>query len=244
MTMQAIFNGVVIAESDSTARFLRNGRSGKVALSTKARSGMTDDGTSVPRIELMRPTRREYLREFDMFESAWEPCSRKTFEEGWTTEAEEAATRLDHETVQLATGLLLPIWSALPSDHLEVNRIVDAEGRSWLGRIVFPKDVAKLLTTLGVEQTSSLTPAQITAAVVGGSAMPIQRPFPCELKRSRVNGSPRIEIVGAPASQLPWLKSLGCFSEIISYRTRVFVPAERASEIIERLVASTNPEAA
>ncbi|WP_066119167.1 strawberry notch-like NTP hydrolase domain-containing protein [Blastomonas sp. CCH9-A1] len=233
-----------IADSDSTARFLRNGRSGKVALSTKARSGMTDDGTSVPRIELMRPTRREYLREFDMFESAWEPCSRKTFEEGWTAEAEDAATRLDHETVQLATGLLLPIWSALPSDHLEVNRIVDAEGRSWLGRIVFPKDVAKLLTTLGVEQTSSLTPAQITAAVVGGSAMPIQRPFPCELKRSRVNGSPRIEIVGAPASQLPWLKSLGCFSEIISYRTRVFVPAERASEIIERLVASTNPEAA
>ena len=230
-----------IAENDSTARFLKNGRSGKVALSTKSRSEMTDDGATYSRVELLRPTRREYHREHDMFESAWEACSEATFQAAWAAEAEEAATRLDHETVQLATGLLLPIWSALPSDHLEVNRIVDAQGQSWLGRIVFPKDVAKLLTDLGVKQTAALPPSQIAAAVLGGASVPLQQPFPCELRRSRVNTSSRVEIVGAPASQLPWLKSIGCFSEVIQYRTRVFLPVDQTPEILARLLAASTP---
>ena len=230
-----------IAENDSTARFLKNGRSGKVALSTKSRSEMTDDGATYSRVELLRPTRREYHREHDMFESAWEACSEATFQAAWAAEAEEAATRLDQEMVQLATGLLLPIWSALPSDHLEVNRIVDAQGQSWLGRIVFPKDVAKLLTDLGVKQTAALPPSQIAAAVLGGASVPLQQPFPCELRRSRVNTSSRVEIVGAPASQLPWLKSIGCFSEVIQYRTRVFLPVDQTPEILAHLLAASTP---
>ncbi|QNE07790.1 strawberry notch family protein [Croceicoccus marinus] len=231
-----------LAGSDATARFLRNARSGKVALSTKSRSEMSEDGTTHPRIELQRPTRREYHREHDMFESAWEPCSEKTFAAAWTAEVEDAENRLDRETVQLATGLLLPIWSALPSDHLEVNRIVDTQGQSWLGRIVFPKDVAKLLTTLGVKQAAALPPDQIAEAVLGGASVPLQQPFPCELKRSRVNTSTRVEIVGAPANQLPWLKSLGCWSEIISYKTRVFLPVDQVPDILARLLASTATE--
>ncbi|WP_066542478.1 strawberry notch family protein, partial [Sphingomonas sp. CCH18-B1] len=209
-----------LASSDSTAVFLRNGRSGKVALRTKARSGMTEDGTSVPRVELLRPTRREYLREHDLFETAWEPCSEVAFAEGWAAEAEEASNTVDTEVIRIATGLLLPIWSALPSDHLAVNRIVDAEGNSWLGRMVFPEHVGKLLKDLGVEATAPLTPSETLRAIQGGGSIALVRPIPCELKRSRVNGSWRIEITGAPASQLAWFKSLGCFTEVIQYRTR------------------------
>lgn len=224
-----------LASSDSTAVFLRNGRSGKVALRTKARSGMTEDGTSVPRVELLRPTRREYLREHDLFETAWEPCSEVAFAEGWAAEAEEASNTVDTEVIRIATGLLLPIWSALPSDHLAVNRIVDAEGNSWLGRMVFPEHVGKLLKDLGVEAAAPLTPSETLRAIQGGGSIALVRPIPCELKRSRVNGSWRIEITGAPASQLAWFKSLGCFTEVIQYRTRLFVPTEKAEAIIEKL---------
>jgi len=45
-----------------------------------------------------------------------------------------------------------------------------------------------------------------------------------------------VEIVDAPASQLPWLKSLGCFTEIIAYRTRVFVPATDAETVLGRVL--------
>ena len=86
--------------------------------------------------------------------------------------------------------------------------------------------------------TTVLTPAEIAAAVLKGGTITIRQPFACEIKRARVNGQPRVEIAGAPAEQLPWLKSIGCFTEIIQYRTRVFVPIDRASEIIERLTGT------
>ena len=227
-----------LASADTTAAFLRNGRSGKVALRTKARSGMTEEGTPVPRVELLRPTRRDFLREHDLFETAWEPCDQSVFAAAWSAEAEEAANTVDTEIIRIATGLLLPIWSALPSDHLAVNRIVDAEGKSWLGRMVFPEHVAKLLTDLGVETTTPLSPSETLRAVQGGGSIALVRPVPCELKRSRVNGSWRIEIAGAPASQLAWFKSLGCFTEVIQYRTRLFVPTDKAEAIITALIGA------
>ena len=229
-----------LATSDSTAMFLRNGRSGKVALRTKARSGMTDDGTSVPRIELLRPTRREYLREHDLYETAWDECPKSEFIAAWKQEAEEAANIVDTETIRIATGLLLPIWSALPSDHLVVNRIVDGEGRSWLGRMVFPEHVAKLLKDLGIEGGQALSPSETLRAVLGGASITLTRPHACELRRSRVNGSQRIEIVGAPASQIAWFKARGCFTEIIQYRTRLFVPTDQAEAIVASLIDETS----
>ena len=227
-----------IADSDSTAVFVINTRSNKVALRTAARSGMTEDGVAVARVELMRPTRREYLTQEDLYETAWEECSREVFSTTWEAEAEEARHKVDTETVRLATGLLLPIWSALPSDHLVVNRIVDGEGRSWLGRMVFPRDVPALFGKLGLDETQILSPDEVAQAALQGGSITLKRPFACEVKRARVNGKPRIEIVGAPAAQLPWLKSIGCFAEIISYRTRVFCPTEGASEILARLMAT------
>ena len=227
-----------LASADTTAVFLRNGRSGKVALRTKARSGMTEEGTPVPRVELLRPTRREFLREHDLFETAWETCDQSVFAAAWSAEAEEAAQAVDTEIIRIATGLLLPIWSALPSDHLAVNRIVDAEGKSWLGRMVFPEHVGKLVKDLGVETPAPLSPSETLRAVQAGGSIALVRPVPCELKRSRVNGSWRIEITGAPASQLAWFKSLGCFTEVIQYRTRLFVPTEKAEAIITALIGA------
>lgn len=55
-------------------------------------------------------------------------------------------------------------------------------------------------------------------------------------KCSRVAGEQRYEIVGAPAKQLPWLKSIGCFTEIIAFRTRVFIPTATASSVISDLL--------
>ena len=55
------------------------------------------------------------------------------------------------------------------------------------------------------------------------------------LKRSLVNGAQRLELVGWSAARLDWYKAQGCFTEIIRYQTRLFVPAARAVEILERL---------
>lgn len=226
-----------IADNDATAEFLTNTKSGKVALQTKARALMEEkEGTPIPRVELMRPTRREYMREHELFESAWTQIDRESFATRWQEETEEAANKVDTETVRLATGLLLPIWSALPSDHLVVNRIADKDGNSWLGRLVFDEHVVQLFTKLGIDRAENLPPQDIVKSAFSGRAVDLARPFPMTIRRALVNGTARIELVGAPSQQLPWLKSLGCFTEVIQYRTRVFLPVPTATEILTHVM--------
>jgi hypothetical protein len=72
----------------------------------------------------------------------------------------------------------------------------------------------------------------IVKSAFSGRAVDLSRPFPMTIRRALVNGTPRIELVGAPSQQIPWLKSIGCFTEVIQYRTRVFLPVPTATEIL------------
>ncbi|PXW68216.1 strawberry notch-like protein [Blastomonas natatoria] len=214
---------------------LQNTKSGKAALAEPSRHFMTEQGELIRRVILHRPMRREYHHFDDLAESAWEDAPRRTFEKLWQSEVAELAERLTTETVYLATGLLLPIWSSLPIDYLEVRRIVDEEGGSWLGRMVHELDVPKLLEKFDIASTIELTPDTIIKALSEGRSIPIKQPFEATIKCSRVAGEQRYEIVGAPAEQLPWLKSIGCFTEIIAFRTRAFIPAMAAPSVISAL---------
>ena len=226
-----------IADGDASAGFMINRKSGKAALRTWARSLMEEkEGTPIPRVEMMRPTRNEYMREDDLYESSWEEVTREAFTATWSEEVDIARETVDSETIRLATGLLLPIWSALPSDHMAVNRIVDGEGQSWLGRLVFDDHVPQLFTKLGIDRSDTLPPDAVAKAVSAGRSVDVSHPFPLTIKRSVVNGSQRIELVGCPHDRLPWLKSIGCFTEIIQYRTRMFVPMATAEAVLGKLL--------
>src|SRR3546814_862375 len=131
-------------------------------------------------------TRNEYMREDDLYESSWEEVTRETFSATWSEEVAAARQTVDSETIRLATGLLLPIWSALPSDHLAVNRIVDGEGRSWLGRLVFDDHVPQLFTRLGIDRTETVSPDAVVKAVSAGRSIDVSQPFPLTIKRSIV----------------------------------------------------------
>lgn len=198
------------------------------------------EGTPIPRVEMMRPTRNEYMREDDLYESSWEEIDRETFSITWGAEVDAARQTLDSETIRLATGLLLPIWSALPSDHLAVNRIVDGEGRSWLGRLVFDDHVPQLFTKLGIDRVETLPADAVAKAVAAGRSIDIAQPFPLTIKRSVVNGLARVELVGCPVDRLPWFKSIGCFTEVIQYRTRVFVPMASAEAILGQVLSRSD----
>ncbi|MFC3698453.1 strawberry notch C-terminal domain-containing protein [Sphingobium xenophagum] len=227
-----------IADGDGSAGFMINRKSGKAALRMRARSLMEEkEGTPIPRVEMMRPTRNEYMREDDLYESSWEEVDREAFCTEWSAEVEIARETVDSETIRLATGLLLPIWSALPSDHMAVNRIVDGEGRSWLGRLVFDDHVPQLFTKLGIDRSETLPADAVVRAVTAGRSIDVSHPFPLTIKRSVVNGSPRIELVGCPYDRLAWLKSIGCFTEVIQYRTRIFVPMASAETLLAQIFA-------
>ena len=82
-------------------------------------------------------------------------------------------------------------------------------------------------------------PAKIAAAILGGGTWKAPHPLNFTIRTSRVNGSRRIEIAGAEAARIPELKAKGCFTEIIAYKTRVFVPLDRADAIITSIAVQT-----
>jgi hypothetical protein len=217
-------------------RPLRNCRSGRIGLLVPARRLLTDEGERVERFELIRPLKREYLTADQLAESNWEAIERDPFRECWDAEVSEAASSLKRERIHLATGLLLPVWDKLPAEHVQVSRIAAKDGRSLLGREVPAVYVPDLFEALGLESEHRFSPDDL-ARLVLSSGKPLQfvGVEPLTLKRSLVNSSQRLELVGFSPARLDWYKAKGCFTEIIRYQTRLFVPVGEAAQVLKGL---------
>jgi hypothetical protein len=213
-----------------------NARSGKAALRIKARSLMSEEGLPIARYELIRPTKREHLACERLVETSWGEADEAAFRAAWQSEAEEAAATLRRETLHLATGLLLPVWDKLPDDHLQVIRIAADDGRSLLGREIPSSSLAELGSKLGLEISLDVPTDELVSIVLrSGKPLPVRAPDPLVLKRSLVNSSQRLELTRFAPARLSWYKAQGCFTEIIRYQTRLFVPADRAAKVLERI---------
>jgi hypothetical protein len=219
-------------------RPVRNARSGRVALLVPARSILADDGTRVTRFKLLRPLKRNHITEDQLSESSWEPILVGEFRAAWAAGVDEARSSHKRERLYLATGLLLPVWDKLPSDFVRVSRISAADGRSLLGREVPLHCVPELCRALGLEREQTLSADDVVQTVLAtGRAMEFADREQLVVKRSLVNGSQRIELTGWSGARLDWYKAQGCFTEIIRYQTRLFVPIEGAASVIARLAS-------
>jgi hypothetical protein len=217
-------------------RLMHNARSGRVALLVPARSLLSDEGTRIARFEMIRPLKRTHIAAEQLAESSWEVVELPEFERLWQAEVDEATSNCKRERLHLATGLLLPVWDKLPSDYVRVSRIAAKDGHSLLGREVPVHCVPDLCRALGLEQASVLSAEDIVQAVVrSGRPMEVQGREALTLKRSLVNGAQRLELAGWSAARLDWYKAQGCFTEIIRYQTRLFVPTDQANAILARL---------
>ncbi|MEO8454588.1 MAG: strawberry notch C-terminal domain-containing protein, partial [Sphingomicrobium sp.] len=215
-----------------------NRRSGKAALRVNARSLMSEEGLPIARYELIRPLKREHVQRDLLPETSWEQVSLARFEQTWAAEADEAASTLRRETMHIVTGLLLPVWDKLPDDQVQVIRIAADDGRSLLGREIASVHLAELGTRLGLDVSLDMQPHELAETVLRtGKPLPFRGPEALTLKRSLVNGSQRLELAGFAAARLGWYKAQGCFTEIIRYQTRMFVPVDRAAAVLERLGA-------
>jgi protein strawberry notch len=213
-----------------------NRRSGKAALRIDARSLMSEEGLPIARYELLRPVKREYLHRERLDETSWERVSGEDFAMAWGAEVQEAEATLRRETVHLATGLLLPVWDKLPDEHVQVIRISADDGRSLLGREIPAACLAELGEKLGIDLSLDVPPDELVAtALRSGKPLPFRGVEDLTLKRSLVNGSHRLELAGFAAARLPWYKAQGCFTEIIRYQTRLFVPVDRAADVLASL---------
>ena len=220
-------------------RMMRNSRSGRIGLLVPARGLLADDGTRIARFELVRPLKRGYLTADQLGESSWEPADAAEFRRLWQAEVDEAATSHKRERLHLATGLLLPVWDKLPSDYVRVSRISARDGRSLLGREVPLHCIPGLCQALGLGREHAFSAEQVVEAVLAtGWPMPVKAREPLTLKRSLVGGAQRLELAGWSAARLDWYKAHGCFTEIIRYQTRLFIPLDGASSVLAQISES------
>jgi hypothetical protein len=217
--------------NDPKARLLVNSRSSRAAVQVPATSLMLDDGTIEPCLRLIRPTEASTVPAKIMEDTHWLEADRSAFATAWTAELAEVP-EFSETTLHIVAGLLLPIWKQLPQDETRVYRLQTDDGQRIIGRRVSPGWVA---TALAVD-APKLTTAQVHALVLEGKTV-LRLAAGMELHRSRVMGVNRIELSGFTEAAKDRLKADGFFSEIISWKLRLFCPADGSGiAVLDRLL--------
>ncbi|MDM9385683.1 hypothetical protein QUB80_34060 [Chlorogloeopsis sp. ULAP01] len=161
--------------------------------------------------------------------STWRQVSADAFIAAWSTEV-DGLPKFTTDYLHLVTGILLPIWKILPQHSSRVFRLQTSDGQKILGRVVNAVDIQSVAEQLGLKN-KLLSPAELVTLVLN-EGYSQQLPGGVTLRRSYIAGEPRIELVDA----LPLAARLvakGCFTEIIQWRKRVFIPAtEKAASIL------------
>ncbi len=222
------------ALSDYCGRMMpmRNAASGMVALISNRPYQVFDDDVLADLRDMVRLQGRSSITETAFGSSHWEPVDVVTFVELWDGEA-DALPRVRTERLVLLTGLLLPIWKAIPSDSERIWRVTPEDGVSRIGRAISPEQAVVLRGKFGGGDGAS-PEEKVAAAIAGDGAVDLGRGL--TMRARRVAGTRRLELEGWRPEQVPDLKAAGCFSEIIAYQLRIFVPTgDTAPGVIGRI---------
>jgi len=209
---------------------VRNTQSGRVAVRVPAPGQVTEEGEFEWRVRLIRPMDTQILSRDAFAASHWQSVDEDTFAVLW-----EADLRTVDEFVEtefhMVTGLLLPVWKRLPTDHARVYRLQTDDGERVLGRRV----PVAWATSAGATDSLSLTGQDArTALLDGGTVLHLAERI--QVRRVRVMGRQRIELTGFTEGMREKLRAYGLFSEIISWSLRFFVPVDEAGDkVLERL---------
>ncbi|MEM7668515.1 MAG: SAM-dependent methyltransferase, partial [Pseudomonadota bacterium] len=174
--------------------------------------------------------------------SAWEEIGKSEFIRLWDDEA-AALPKTTTTKLYLLTGLLLPIWKDIPTTNERIYRVTPDGGTSMIGRTLSEEGAAALRARFLVSNPQ--TPAEILTAALGTTAQ-VDLGRGLTLTRRRVAGEVRLELGGADKGMIDGLKAMGCFTEIIAFQLRVFLPHGDGVDtlgILSRIVG-TGPDAA
>ena len=199
-----------------------NARSKRAAVILPAPSRMFEDGGVEPRIRLVRPAGREPMAAAELAASNWEDAGGDRWRALWDLEIEGLPSHTESR-LWLVTGLLLPIWDRLPDENMRVRRLATDAGESLLGRVLTPEQAHAFHGAFGLAGGPVMSPAEMHEAILTrGASFELANGW--RLARRRLMGARRVEIEGPADGDLAVLKRMGCATEIVSWRTRVFVP--------------------
>ncbi|MGB6231137.1 MAG: strawberry notch family protein, partial [Litorimonas sp.] len=212
------------------SRFMRRRDDGRIRLLQPIAPHYSDDGLPLERWSVSGPEERAWIYDRTVAKS-YADCGEAEAEQGWAAECDGIpAVRTDR--LILLTGLLLPLWKDLPSDRQTVYRVRTDAGRLLLGRAL-PVALKETLCAVYGQGGGTSTEA-VLSALRAGERYPITPD--CWLQRRRVMDAKRYEIVDPDPAMFD-LVHHGAFSEVVDYRTRLFLPDdERLAPLVDRLM--------
>ena len=197
-----------------------NRASGRAGLISSRPMQMYDEDIVTLMRKAVRPNGSSYLEETRFEASAWEEIGQPEFIRLWEDEA-AALPKTSTNKLYLLTGLLLPIRKDIPTTNERIYRVTTDGGNSMIGRTLSEDGAAALRARFLVLDPQ--TPQEMLTAVLGTTA-PVDLGRGLSLTRRRVAGEMRLELGGADKSMIDGLKAFGCFTEIIAFQLRVFLP--------------------
>ena len=238
------------ATSGDSPRLMVNAQSKRAALIMPAPSRMFDDGGVQERVRLIRPAARETMACAALDASQWRHADEDRWRAFWDAKIADLPSHRESR-FWLVAGLLLPIWDRLPDESMRVRRLVtdpgtgpgQAQGEHLIGRVLGPAEVTEFRAACGLAGGPGLTAAEIHDEVmVRGASFLLANGW--KLARRRLMGADRIEIEGPADGDTAALKRMGCIAEIVSWRTRLFVPDTATLERIVERWPVARPDAA
>ena len=216
--------------SGGKPRLAVNARSKRAAVVLPASSRMIDDGGVQERVRLIRPATGETMARAEFDASSWRRADEAQWRRVW--DAEIAGLPSHRESrFWLATGLLLPVWDRLPAENMRVRRLTSDDGQNLIGRVLDAEQVRAVRAGFGLDGGPAMTGNEAFEAVMGrGNALALANGW--RLARRRIMGADRVEIERPADTDMDALKRMGCQTEIVSWRTRVFAPNAAALERI------------
>lgn len=191
-------------------------------------------GVSVARVNLNYPDNfSQKIDEAKFEESNWQEIDAVEFARLWNLAVKELP-KFDSQTYFIITGLLLPIWDRLSKGDFKVWRVIADDGETILGRVISNSQIQSVYREFDQQYTYSA--AEIIEEVEAGNTVRIDDGM--RVKLSKVMYEYRLEIVGWNKNNYRYLLNLGCFSESIDWKLRLFLPnsKEKAVAILQELV--------
>jgi hypothetical protein len=119
---------------------------------------------------------------------------------------------------------------------MRVYRLQTDDGERIIGRLVSTAWVAQAVET----DAPTMNSAEAFAAVLDGRTI-LQLQDGLELRRVKVMGESRIELIGFTDGMVDRLKAIGLVSEIISWKLRLFVPTRASGPAILAKLMERHP---
>lgn len=219
--------------------FYKGHKTGKIVAALQPGTTHTqDDGEILTDILFRGPVHgKQTYSHTRALENGYTKLSLHDAEMEWKKAIQQAPTHTK-DTLHLLTGTMLPIWDRLPGGLVRIIRVTSDAGKRVIGRRIAEEAINPTKKKLGADVTAqSYTPqSAIDTLATKGPGGKIRLANSWAVKRALVNGEGRYELTGDDLLEADSeLQKAGVFKERIQFKTRWFLPSDRAAEVLTAL---------